>query len=79
MIGVVRKNPDRTLFIKKGQLILKSKGNINQGGSEKNDWVMGPQGSNILAGFSKYKGGDTTNPNNYDTPDYVQRDNYPDI
>ncbi len=80
MIGVVRKNPSRELFIKDNQLILKNvaAGNIHQGFSETSDWVIGGIDDDTIAIPAKYNGGDRRDPANYDNPGQIKKSDYPD-
>lgn len=79
MIGVKRLNPDRTLFVREGGVILKDVDNKSQKGREPNDWYMGPVGDSTLATWGKYKGGDKNNPLSYDIDSEINRDNFPDV
>ncbi|EAR15443.1 hypothetical protein [Robiginitalea biformata] len=81
MVGLKRLNADRTLFTREGRLIMKNEaaGNIDQRGEEVNDWSQGPIGTNYLTGWAKYRGGAKTDPANYDIPDFIERDAYPDV
>ncbi|MEM1339824.1 MAG: hypothetical protein AAF634_11605 [Bacteroidota bacterium] len=81
MIGVVQRNASRELFIREGQLIIKNvaAGNIDQSGSETNDWVIGEIDNEVIALPGKYKGGDRTDPGNYDNPSEVRKSDYQDL
>jgi len=77
MIGVVRKNNSRKLFISRsGQLVAKAPGNINQSDSETDDFVQGPIGDNYYTDAAKYNGGNRTDIANYESPSHIQRDNF---
>ena len=81
MIGIKNRNIDRTLFIANGQLVFKNfaAGNIQQRGSEVNDWVLGELDSDSLAVWSKYQGGDKKDKASYDISDSIDPTAYPDI
>ena len=81
MIGVVG-NRSRKMFITRdGQLVIKNvaAGNINQGFTETNDWVIGETDQNIIAHPGKYQGGNRADANNYDNSLQTDKRDYPDI
>lgn len=81
MIGVVRKNSDREMFIKEGQVVLKNtaNGNIDQRSSQKNDWVLGDIGDNLIGIMAKFKGGALKDSANYDIDSEINKAVYPDL
>ncbi|MFC4219019.1 hypothetical protein [Flagellimonas marina] len=81
MTGVVRRNPDRQMFMFDGQLILKNfaAGNIDQRFAEANDWVLGDVGNGIIAIMGKYDGNGNKVPANFDMDSSINTNNFPDV
>ena len=79
MIGVVRRNSSRKMFISDGQLVLKrhEAGNIDQRFPQTNDFVMGEIGPDRVSDFANYQGGDRNDPNNYSEEGYIDKNDYP--
>ncbi|WP_291866666.1 hypothetical protein [Maribacter sp.] len=83
MVGRVRKtggySSSSKLVIIDDKHVLKANGNQDKNKIQKNDWVMGPIGDDVLSGWSKFKGGNSEAKADYDISDSINPQNFPDL